>query len=105
MTTADKTYHAEATTLDGGHIERTFEGCDALKTACLFAQGVEEDGGSAYVTDEAGEVVDHWVGYQVSITPAGQLALGHNLTKSVMSPNSAVTETQENAPCQKDVAP
>ena len=69
--TTDKTYHAEATTLDGGHIERTFEGCDALKTACLFAQGIEEDGGTAYVTDETGETVDHWAGYRLTLVPNG----------------------------------
>ena len=80
MTTTDKMYHAEATTLDGGYIERTFEGADALQKACLFAQGIEEDGGTAYVTDETDEVVDHWAGYQVALTPQGQLALGHNIT-------------------------
>ena len=90
--TTDKTYHAEATTLDGGYIERTFDGGGALRTACLFAQGIEEDGGTAYVTDETGETVDHWAGYRVAITPQGQLALGYNLTKTIMTSNSVVTK-------------
>ena len=64
-------YHAEATTLNGGYVERTFEGGNALLTACLFAQGIEEDGGSATVTDERDEVIDHWAGYQVSLAPNG----------------------------------
>ena len=79
MTTTDKTYHAEATTLDGGYIERTFEGADALQKACLFAQGIEENGGTAYVTDETDEVVDHWAGYRVYLSPNAELSLGDKI--------------------------
>ena len=42
-----------------------------LQSACFFAQGIEEDGGSATVTDPMGNVIDHWDGYKVGIVPLG----------------------------------
>ena len=77
-------YFVEGTTCDGGNVERLFEGEQSKHFACLFAQGLEEDGGSALVVDWNGEAVDHWEGYQLSLVPNGSsdsvsLALGVNL--------------------------
>lgn len=78
--TTDTIYCVDYTTMDHYSAEKEFNGPDALRNACVFAQGIEEDGGSAHVTDQEGNGVDHWDGYRVSITPEGRLALGHNIT-------------------------
>ena len=52
-------YFVEGTTCDMGRVEKEFEGENALLNACLKAQNIEEDGGSATVTDEDGNVIDH----------------------------------------------
>ena len=76
-------YTVSGTTMDHGDVEQTFEGEEALLRASLYAQGIEEDGGSAYVTnDEDDTVVDHWEGYRVALVPMGDsvgIALGHNI--------------------------
>ena len=64
-------YFVEGTTCDMGSVEREYEGEDALRDACLKAQNIEEDGGSATVTDADGNVIDHWEGYRVAIVPNG----------------------------------
>jgi hypothetical protein len=63
-------YYVEGTTCDMGHVEKEFDGENALRDACIKAQNIEEDGGSATVTDEAGNEVDHWAGYRIGIDPA-----------------------------------
>jgi hypothetical protein len=63
-------YFVEGTTCDMGRVERCYEGESALRDACIKAQNIEEDGGSATVTDEAGNEVDHWAGYRFGIDPA-----------------------------------
>ena len=81
------TYTVNYTPLDAlGEHESHFDGPEALRAACLFAQGVEEDGGSAIVIDGDGGVVDHWEGYRVALVPNGTddsvgLALGVELTR------------------------
>ena len=64
-------YFVEGTTCDMGRVEKEFDGENALRDACLKAQNIEEDGGSATVTDGDGNVVDHWEGYRVAIVPNG----------------------------------
>ncbi len=81
-------YFVEGTTCDGGDVEKLFEGENSLHLACLFAQGIEEDGGSALVVTEHGEVIDHWKGYQIALVPNDtndsiSLALGSNLISGV----------------------
>ena len=78
-------YFVEGTTCDMGRVERCYEGESALRDACIKAQNIEEDGGSAIVTDDDGNVVDHWEGYRVVIVPNGTddsvgLAFGHKIT-------------------------
>lgn len=69
-------YNVEGTTRDGGTVEDEIEN---LREACLRAQGIEEDGGHATVTDEDGREVDHWDGYRVGLTPEAGLVLGRNI--------------------------
>ena len=69
--TTDTIYCVDYTTMDHYSAEKEFNGPDALRNACVFAQGIEEDGGSAHVTDQEGNEVDHWDGYQVSLAPNG----------------------------------
>lgn len=69
--TTDTIYCVDYTTADHYSAEKEFDGPDALRGACIFAQGIEEDGGSAHVTDQEGNGVDHWDGYQVSLAPNG----------------------------------
>ena len=64
-------YFVEGTTCDMGRVERCYEGESALRDACIKAQNIEEDGGSATVTDAHGNAVDHWAGYRVAIVPVG----------------------------------
>ena len=73
-------YTVSGTTMDHGDVEQTFEGEEALLRASLYAQGIEEDGGSAYVIGPDGQEIDHWAGYQVHVTPNAELALGHKIT-------------------------
>lgn len=42
-----------------------------LEKACLHAQGIEEDGGSATVFADDGTEIDHWDGYQLSLIVDG----------------------------------
>ena len=63
-------HYVEGTTCDMGNVEKEFDGPTALRDACIKAQNIEEDGGSATVTDEHGNAVDHWAGYQVGLDPA-----------------------------------
>lgn len=78
-------YFVSGTTMDGGDVEEEFSGesSSARERACIRAQGIEEDGGSAYVTNSEDDVIDHWEGYQICITPEGQLGFGHNLLGEV----------------------
>ena len=82
-------HYVEGTTCDMGHVEEEFDGESALRDACIKAQNIEEDGGSATVTDEAGKEIDHWNGYRIHIDPASGtdqtvgLALGSKLTDTV----------------------
>ena len=64
-------YFVEGTTCDMGRVERCYEGESALRDACIKAQNIEEDGGSATVTDAHGNAVDHWAGSRVAIVPVG----------------------------------
>ena len=64
-------YFVEGTTCDMGRVERGYEGENALRDACLKAQNIEEDGGSATVTDATGAVIDHWEHYRVALVPNG----------------------------------
>ena len=63
-------YFVEGTTCDMGRVERCYEGESALRDACIKAQNIEEDGGSATVTDAHGNAVDHWAGYRIHLDPA-----------------------------------
>ena len=65
-------YTVDYTTMDRYEAEKEFD--DELG-ACLFAQGIEEDGGSATVIGPDGQEIDHWAGYQVHVTPNAELAL------------------------------
>ena len=64
-------YFVEGSTCDMGSVEREYEGEDALRDACLKAQNIEEDGGSATVTDADGNVIDHWEHYRIALVPNG----------------------------------
>lgn len=75
-------YTVHGTTMDGGEVEEEFTGDSqtARERACLRAQGIEEDGGSAFVVNAEDDVIDHWEGYQISIDTEGRLGLGHRIT-------------------------
>ena len=75
-------YFVEGTTCDMGRVEKEFEGENALRDACLKAQNIEEDGGSATVTDGDGNVVDHWEGYRLYLTSEAILLAGEKLWQS-----------------------
>lgn len=62
-------YTVDYTTMDHSDGEKEFP---EQRDACIFAQGIEEDGGSATVTNEAGEVIDHWAGYQIHLVRVGE---------------------------------
>ncbi len=62
-------YTVDYTTMDHHSSEREFE---SKSVACLFAQGIEEDGGSATVIDPDGQVIDHWAGYQIHLVRVGE---------------------------------
>ena len=97
-------YFVEGTTCDMGRVEKEFEGENALRDACLKAQNIEEDGGSATVTDGDGNVVDHWEGYRVAIVPMGPTTApalhSRRLTKTVAARNISVTKLRR-APCRE----
>jgi hypothetical protein len=74
MTMTDTSqYHVEGRMTDGGKFDDSVTGRVA---ACLKAQGIEEDGGSASVTGPDGEIVDHWDGYRIGLTWEAALVFG-----------------------------
>ena len=67
---------------------------DDGRSACIFAQGIEEDGGSATVTDPEGQDSDHWAGYQVGITPDAKLTLGDRIVEHPLVPDALISREQ-----------
>ena len=70
------------TTLDGAEVEETYY---ELRHACVRAQGIQEDGGSAMVMNQDADVVDHWEeGYRLRLVENGAnvaLELEENIRK------------------------
>lgn len=60
-------FYVEGTYGDGGSIAMTVKDRQA---ACIMAQGIEEDGGSAHVyVSDTDEEINFWEGYQVHLAP------------------------------------